>query len=384
MCGIAGFNFPVEERRIFNSLFHRGPDEQSAWNDNYFFFFHTRLAIQDIQQGHQPFFFQNYLIFFNGEIYNHLELRENYLKEFKFLTLSDTETLLYLYLKFKEKMFSLIDGMFALAIYDTSSKKLFLARDRAGKKPLYLYQKGNKFGFASEINSLKFLQPQIDEEDIKLYLSLGFCESGYKEIKEFPPGFYGYFERGELKKYPYFDILPFYQEPKLSLVKEEIALIEEKLELSVKNRLFSSDVEVGAFLSGGIDSGLIVALASKYKNIKTFTVRFKGELDETALAKLTATKFNTQHFVLDIEMDVKEKIEEILLNYGKPFFDSSAIPSYFISKEARKYVKVVLNGDGADELFAGYRRYLPFYYQLDEKLKRLKWLSSYLTPQKRG
>ena len=141
------------------------------------------------------------------------------------------------------------------AIYDKEKKSLFLARDRAGKKPLYIYQKGDKFGFSSEINSLKFLDLTIDEEDIKQFLSLGFCESGYKEIKEFPAGCYGVF-KGDLKIEKYFNILYFYQKPKIDF---DLEVIHEILDKSVKNRLLSSDVEVGAFLSGGIDSGLVVA-----------------------------------------------------------------------------------------------------------------------------
>ena len=379
MCGIAGFNFKVDKNYIYSKLHHRGPDEKGEFSDNFFSLFHTRLSIQDISNGHQPFFYKNFVIIFNGEIYNHLELRKN-LKEFDFKTNSDTETLLYLYLKYKENMFRDIDGMFAFAIYDKEKRSLFLARDRAGKKPLYIYQKGDKFGFSSEINSLKFLDLTIDEEDIKQFLSLGFCESGYKEIKEFPAGCYGVF-KGDLKIERYFNILDFYQKPKIDF---DLKVIDEILDKSVKNRLLSSDVEVGAFLSGGIDSGLVVAKASEYQKIKTFTVRFDGQFDETNLAKLVSQKYNTTHEIIDIKMDLKDNIEKILLNYGKPFFDSSAIPSYFVSREARKYLKVILNGDGADEIFAGYRRYVPLYNGWDKIAKFFKFILPFLNPQKRG
>ena len=378
MCGIAGFNFKVDKSHILKKLYHRGPDEEGFFEDGNFSFFHTRLAIQDIKSGHQPFFYKNYMIVFNGEIYNHLDIRKNL--DVNWTTNSDTETLLHLYIKYGEDMFDKIDGMFAFCIYDTAEKTLFLARDRAGKKPLYIYRKGDKFGFGSEINVFKFLDLEVDKDDIRQFLSMGFCESGYKEIKEFPAGHYGYFKT-ELKTSQYFDIMDFYKLPKINNPLEELDTILAK---SVKNRLLSSDVEVGAFLSGGIDSGLVVAKASEYQKLKTFTVRFDGQFDESGLATLVAKRYNTKHEIIDIKMDVKDNIEKILLNYGKPFFDSSAIPSYFVSREARKYVKVVLNGDGADEIFGGYRRYVPLIKGWDKIAKYFSFILPFLNPQSRG
>ena len=359
MCGIAGFNFKVNDKSILNSLHHRGPDEQSKWSDNTISLFHTRLSIQDISGGHQPFCYQNYIIIFNGEIYNHFELRKE-LIEFNFQTKSDTETLLYLYIKYKEDMFKNIDGMFAFAIYDKNKKTLFLARDRAGKKPLYIYQKGKNFGFASEINAFKNLDLTIDEEDIKLYLNMGFCESGYNEVKEFPAGSFGKLkiENTEFKIEKYFDILDYYKKDKINN-HEAFSLVENALKKSVTNRLFSSDFDVGAFLSGGIDSSLIVAKASEHKKVNTYTIKFKGAFDESKLAKLVANKYGTNHTEIEINIDnLKFDIANIIKSYGKPFFDSSAIPSFYVSKEARNYQKVILNGDGADEFFGGYRRYV--------------------------
>ena len=376
MCGIAGFNFKVKKDYILKKLYHRGPDEDGFFEDKNFSFFHTRLSIQDIKKGHQPFFYKNYMIVFNGEIYNHLELRKNL--EVNWTTSSDTETLLHLYLKYGENMFDMLDGMFSFVIYD--GKKLFLARDRSGKKPLYIYQKENKFGFSSEINVFKFLDLTIDEDDIKQFLSTGFCESGYKEITEFPSGHYGYFTTS-LKTYRYFDILDYYKLPKIKNPLEELDKILTK---SVKNRLISSDVEVGAFLSGGIDSGLVVAKASEYQQLKTFTIRFDGQFDESNLASLVAKKYNTTHEIIDIKMNVLDNIENILFNYGKPFFDSSAIPSYFVAEKARKHLKVVLNGDGADEIFAGYRRYVPLYNNWDKIAKHFKFLLPLIRPDVRG
>ncbi len=385
MCGIAGFNFRIDKEEVFKTLYHRGPDEKGYFEDNFFSFFHTRLSIQDISEGHQPFFYKNYLIVFNGEIYNHLELRD-LLKEFNFKTYSDTETLLYLYIKFKEEMFKYIDGMFAFCIYDTLKKELFLSRDRAGKKPLYIYQKDNKFGFASEINVFKDLDLTVDEDDINLLLSTGFCESGYREVKEFPPSHFAKWKmengKWKIEFNRYFDILDYFDES-IKDENEAIELLDNILEKSVKTRLLSSDVEVGAFLSGGIDSSLIVAKASKFKNLKTFTVRFEGEFDESPLANLTAKKYETEHKIIDVNIDFDEIIK-IVSNYGKPFFDSSAIPSYFVSKAAREEVKVILNGDGADELFAGYRRYVPLRYGFDKLAKKFDFILPLLNPQRRG
>ena len=178
MCGIAGFTQRVDSSLVFKLLHHRGPDDRGVLKDEQISLYHTRLSIQDVKHGTQPFTFQNYTIIFNGEIYNHLALREE-LREFEFKTQSDTETPLYLFIKFGQGMFDKIDGMFAFCVYDKLKKTLFLARDRAGKKPLFYYQKGFDFAFASELNALSFLDVSIDEDKIKEYLTLGMCDSPY-------------------------------------------------------------------------------------------------------------------------------------------------------------------------------------------------------------
>ncbi len=388
MCGIAGFvNIKVDKKRVFSSLYHRGPDERGEFLDKNVSLFHTRLSIQDISCGHQPFIYKDYAIVFNGEIYNHQKLRED-LKEFSFSTVSDTETLLYLLIKYGISSLEKIDGMFAFAFHDKRRKRLLLARDRVGKKPLFFYKKGDSFAFASELNTLKFLNPTIDNEEIRFFLSTGFCSSPYSEIKELGAGDFLEYEIGnnEVKTKKYFDIYNFYKKDKISSFEEAKYQVEKALEVSVKNRLISSDVEVGAFLSGGIDSSLIVAKASQIKRIKTFTVKFSGSFDESKLARLVAKRYDTIHteIEIDIEKELKNDIEKILLNYGKPFFDSSAIPSYYVSREARKNVKVILNGDGADELFAGYRRYVPIANGWDKIAKYFKYLLNFLSPNSRG
>ena len=369
MCGIAGtINFNANSTKaIQNTLYHRGPDEQDSYNYKNITLIHTRLSIQDISSGHQPFEYNEFVIIFNGEIYNHLDLRKEYLNDFIFTTNSDTETLLYLYIKYKNKMFDMIDGMFAFCILNKLKNKLILSRDRAGKKPLYLYQDNNSLLFSSELNAIKASVEKIDidEEQISAYLRNGFffkTTTPYKNVTELESGFVYEIDidRFEIKQEKYFDILDFYKKDKISDFEDAKSKLNNILHKSVKDRLLSSDLEVGAFLSGGIDSSLIVAVASQYVDkLKTFTVKFDAAFDESYLAKLTAKKYNTEHHELSINMNLKDDIETILLNYGEPFMDSSAIPSYYVSQEAKKHVTVILNGDGADEIFGGYRRYVP-------------------------
>lgn len=369
MCGIAGAinykNFNIDS--IKESLYHRGPNEQSDYIYNNVALIHTRLSIQDISHGQQPFDYGNYSIIFNGEIYNHLDLRKEHLRDFYFSTNSDTETLLCLYIKYKNKMFDMLDGMFAFSILNKDTNKLVLARDRAGKKPLYLYKDNNQLLFASELNTIKVAIPSINinNDEISSYLRNGFffkTTTPYTNVEELEAGFVYEIDITSLdiKKEKYFDIIDFYKKDKIDNFNDAIYTLDDILDKSIKNRLLSSDLEVGAFLSGGIDSSLIVAIASKYvDNLKTFTVKFDGAFDESHLAKLTAQKYNTEHYELSINMNLKNDIEKILLNYGEPFMDSSAIPSYYVSQEAKKTVTVILNGDGADEIFGGYRRYVP-------------------------
>ena len=389
MCGIAGvINYnQYNLESIKKALNHRGPDENSILKIDNIALIHTRLSIQDISEGHQPFSYKNYSIIFNGEIYNHLKLRQN-LKEFEFKTFSDTETLLFLYIKYRESMFDMIDGMFAFAILDRDLNQIFLARDRAGKKPLYLYQNENSLLFASELNAIRagVSSLDIDEDAIYSYLRSGFFYANYtpyKNVQEIDAGSFYTIDIDSLAitKKRYFDILNFYNQPLDISFEEAMGELDKRLHKSIQDRLLSSDLEVGAFLSGGIDSSLIVAIASEYKeNLKTFTVKFDGAYDESSLAKLTADKYGTEHHTISIDMNVRDDIEKILYNYGMPFMDSSAVPSYYVSQEAKKYVTVILNGDGADEVFGGYRRYVPLANNMIEIAKRASFLLNILPP----
>lgn len=388
MCGIAGGLYLERNQidRIIQSLYHRGPNEQAYTQFQNLTLIHTRLSIQDIQFGQQPYHVGHYSIIFNGEIYNHLELRKTHLPKESFDTQSDTETLLRLYIKFKQNAFHLLDGMFAFCILDKKKRQLTLARDRAGKKPLYIYKKDNQLFFASELNTIKTSIPalSINDKAIASYLQCGFFHTEftpYQDVKTLASGMSYEINLDTLiiTKTNYFNIMDFYQKKSNRSFESAVTTCDQILHKSIQNRLISSDLDVGAFLSGGIDSSLIVAIASQYrKKIKTFTVKFNNTYDESSLAKLTANKYKTDHHELSISLNLKHDIEKILLHYGQPFMDSSAIPSFYVSKEAKKHVSVILNGDGADELFGGYRRYIPIANNLNKIAKSLRFLTNTL------
>ena len=368
MCGIAGsINHPFSQDNVHSSMHHRGPDEQNGYQSGNIQLFHLRLSILDVAGGKQPMHLdEKYTIIFNGEIYNHLEVRNQF--NLCGHTSSDTETLLLLYDKFGTDFLQYVDGMFAFAIHDKIKNQLFIARDRAGKKPLYYYHHDNKFVFASELNCLKSMVPlEIEHNNFFHYLRLGsFYKkfTPYKNVQELPGGSFLIINCHSLIKNEtrWWNIHHFYTSANNDSMEEALKKTDHFLHLAVKRRIESSDLEVGCFLSGGIDSGVVTSIASKYKgNLKTFTVSFEDEFDEAPLAKLVAERYSTKHTEINISFkNLKNDLEKILSNYGEPFFDSSAIPSYYVSKEAKKYVTVVLNGDGADELFGGYRRYVPF------------------------
>ena len=369
MCGIAGvINYnKVNISKIKNNLSHRGPDSNSLFLFENTLFAHTRLSIIDLNAGSQPFCVDEYVLILNGEIYNHIELRNKHLSHINFKTHSDTETLLHMYIRFKQDVFKYLDGMYAFAILNKKTKNIFLAVDKSGKKPIYIYQKNNVFFFASELNVLKdAISLEVDEEKIQTYLKIGYFPFGitpFQNVNMLEAGHFAYINIQErnLKRGKYFCLEEVYNQEKLNLsLEESVDLVETNLYDSIKNRLISSDIDVGAFLSGGIDSSLIVAIASKIGfKLKTFTVRFNdSNFDESSLANMVAMKYNTNHNIIDIDLNLKQDIEKILFNYGEPFMDPSAIPSFYVSQEAKKYLSVILSGDGADELFAGYRRYV--------------------------
>lgn len=370
MCGIFGtlnYNSSQKYREIFNGLAHRGPDQQDRIAVDNLELYHTRLAVQDLTvSGQQPMHHNGLYIVFNGEIYNHLELRKKY--GLVSASNSDTKSILLLYETMGMLMLNEFDGMFAFALYDSNKNQLFLARDRAGKKPLYVYKKENQYVFSSELKTLyKVVRPDIDYTSLADYLYIGYHyrkATPYENVSELENGHFlqintKTFERTNAK---WFDIASYYKNPNDVFFDDAVQQLDGKLQSAVKSRIESSDLDVGSFLSGGIDSGLVTAIAAENSsNLKTFTVRMPGAYDESALAKQVADKYSTNHTVVDLSFsNLKNDIEPILANYGEPYCDSSAIPSYYVSKEAKKYITVVLNGDGADELLGGYRRYVPF------------------------
>ena len=368
MCGIAGvINYQkFNLQKVVDRLQHRGPDDRSIYYHRHIALIHTRLAIQDIAGGRQPMHWGPYTIIFNGEIYNHRELREQLDEEF--LTQSDTETLLHLYARYQEKCLDLLDGMFALAVLNRQDDTIFLARDRAGKKPLYIYQDNDHIMFASELNAIRAIfSPEIDAKSICQYMRLMEffrARTPYKNVTEVEPGSWVRIgaEEKTIKCGVWWRIFDFYSDPVEVPEEQALAEVDRRLRQSVKRRLESSDLEVGIFLSGGIDSSLITAIAAEHQDrLKTFTVSFEGTYNEAPLAQLTAEKFGADHTEITINYDsLDDDLETILGNYGEPFADSSAVPSYYVSQAAKKHLTVILNGDGADELFGGYRRYVPF------------------------
>ncbi|MEP6582781.1 MAG: asparagine synthase (glutamine-hydrolyzing) [Ginsengibacter sp.] len=368
MCGLAGtINADFSYDTVTKIMGHRGPDERRGYQHGNVNLFHLRLAILDIAGGIQPMSLKDrYVIIFNGQIYNHQEIR----KQFNLAgnTSSDTETLLLLYDKFGRDFLQYLDGMFVFIIHDKVKNELFIARDRAGKKPLYYYFDDKVFAFASELNCLyKMVKLEVEPANFYHYLRLGSFYrqfTPYKKVKELPAGTHLTINCDNLAitEKKWWNINDYYSTQCKDSLETSLQKTDQFLHTAVKRRIESSDLEVGSFLSGGIDSGLTTAIASQYNSrLRTFTVSFEGEYNEAPLAKLVAEKYHTNHTEIKISFaNLRDDIEKILSNYGEPFFDSSAIPSYYVSREAKKYVTVILNGDGADELFGGYRRYVPF------------------------
>ena len=289
MCGILGtINLPVTLEETIPHFKHRGPDSQTTWNHENVILQHFRLSILDLEGGLQPMHFQDrYTIIFNGEIYNHLDVRRKLDLECK--TNSDTETILRAYHKIGVDCLEHFDGMFAMSIYDKQTHKMLLVRDRAGKKPLYCYKKNNQFAFASELRVLnKIVKDSIKEDSIHEYLHLGYMfdkTTPFQNIEEMSSGTYTYIDCHTLKSetHSYWDIGTFYQKKFSGNYDEAVEQVDDHLRNGIKRRLLSSDLEVGSFLSGGIDSGLVTAIASEMISnpFKTFTVCFKGEYDES-------------------------------------------------------------------------------------------------------
>jgi asparagine synthase (glutamine-hydrolysing) len=369
MCGILGFNFN-DKRLLENALKvtkHRGPDATGKFSDRFVSLGHNRLSIIDLSEsGKQPMSNENedVWITFNGEIYNFKEIKSSLKKKHEFKSNTDTELLIHLYEEEGYAMVNRLQGMFAFCIYDMKKKKLFLARDRVGKKPLYYYLKDGKLIFCSEIKGI------LEDEEIKREVNLNALpyflafrantsnETMFRDIMKLPAGNIMEFDlkSKETKISEYWDISHKTEEKSEEEYKKEV---RELLEDSVKGRLMA-DVPYGAYLSGGVDSGSIVALMSKYSGqpIKTFSVGFEEESDkESDKAKVLAEKLGCDHHELIINSGSIKHLPDIVYHADEPMSDATAIPLYLLSQYASSYCKVILTGEGSDEIFAGYPQY---------------------------
>ncbi|OGS37950.1 MAG: asparagine synthase (glutamine-hydrolyzing) [Elusimicrobia bacterium RIFOXYD12_FULL_66_9] len=350
MCGICGAVYgdgrvPDQGllKRANDLIAHRGPDDEGYQAD------------------------ESLWVVLNGEIYNYLELRaELEGRGHRFKTKSDTEVVLALYQEMGERCVQKLRGMFAFAVWDKKEQRLFIARDRIGKKPLvYAERPGGGLLFASELRCLFALDPALsrrtDPVAIDMYLSLQYTPSPktvYRDAKKLPPGHTLTWQAGKITIERYWD-LPLGQPPITTDVEEAKRLLREKLTESVRLRMIS-DVPLGAFLSGGVDSSVIVALMSELssKPVKTFSIGFDEErFSETHYAKMVADRYKTDHAEFIVKPQMTDVLPDLAWHYGEPYADASALPSYYVARETRKHVTVALNGDGGDENFGGYLRY---------------------------
>jgi asparagine synthase (glutamine-hydrolysing) len=353
------------------AIAHRGPDEDGFYVNGPVGLAMRRLAIIDLAGGQQPIHNQDRTawIVFNGEIYNYRELRESLEKlGHRFYTNSDTEAIIHAYDQYGADCPKYLRGMFALAIWDERTQELFLARDRVGKKPLLYAQLNGEFLFGSEFSPLLLhpkLSRDIDTRAIDSYLSF-MCVpaplTAYRQIRKLEPGHSLRWRQGEIRIQRYWQ--PDFSH-KLKIDEEEAG--ERALEIlrdAVRVRLMS-EVPLGAFLSGGIDSSAVVALMSEASSspVKTFSIGFEEQdFSELHHAKRVADHLGADHHQFIVKPDALEVLPLLVEHYGEPYADSSAIPTYYVARETRKHVTVALNGDGGDESFAGYERYAAMSY----------------------
>ncbi len=374
MCGIVGIAntnsrgaSPEILQRMNEAIVHRGPDEDGFYVNENIGLAMRRLSIIDLAGGQQPIYNpdKTALIVFNGEIYNFQELRADLQKEGnKFDTNSDTEVILHLYDKYGADCVQHLRGMFAFAIWDKRDKSLFIARDRVGKKPLlYSHQPNGNLIFGSEFRALlehPDISREVDYEAIDNYLSY-LCVpaplTAFKQIRKLAPAHWLRWKDGEIKTERYWSP-DFSKKIKISQAEAE----EETLRIlreAVKLRMIS-EVPLGAFLSGGVDSSVVVALMAQESSqpVKTFSIGFEEQdFSELKYAKQVAAHVGAEYHEFIVKPDALEVLPILVEHYGEPYADSSAIPTYYVSKETRKFVTVALNGDGGDESFAGYERH---------------------------
>lgn len=376
MCGITGmFNYASGApatvpalRKLNDCIIHRGPDDEGYHTSGPCGLAMRRLSIIDLSTGHQPISNEDgsVWIVFNGEIYNFQELRERMLaRGHSFRTKSDTEAIVHLYEEYGRDCVKELRGMFAFAIWDGRKKTLLLARDRIGKKPLNYCVTRDGIAFSSELRALLQVDgfsKDTDYEALDMFLSLQYIPSPltiYKQAKKLPPAHTLWVENGKIDIAPYWD-LPLGAGPldiSLGEAKERIAA---ELKEAVRLRMIS-DVPLGAFLSGGIDSSVIVALMSELsdKPVRTFAIGFEErEFSELHYAREVAARYGCSHTEFIVKAEMADILPKLAWHYSEPYADPSALPSYYVARETRKHVTVALNGDGGDENFAGYLRYV--------------------------
>ena len=380
MCGITGIFAFNELGRLFminmnaanEALAHRGPDMGRMFMEERVGLAHRRLSILDLSTaGNQPMTDPTgrYTIVYNGEIYNFRQLRSDLEAQgIEFQSDCDTEVLLHLFIQEGENCLNKLNGFFSFTVFDAEQDSLFIARDRMGIKPLVYYVDEDKFIFASEMKALLAykIPREVDVTSVFQYLQFNYIpapESIFKNVHKLLPGHFMRIKKREIQIEKYYEP-PFSEgctyQSALSYDDAKHQLLE-LLDDSVKQRLIA-DVPLGAFLSGGIDSSAVVALAAKYtQKLNTFSIGYKNEplFDETKYAELVAKKYDTNHTVFKLgNDDFYENVFDLLDFYGEPFADASQIPVYILCKETKKKVTVALSGDGADEIFAGYNKYL--------------------------
>jgi asparagine synthase (glutamine-hydrolysing) len=374
MCGIAGIvgrNEDVVEapdvHRMCQAIFHRGPDDEGLYIHGAVGLGMRRLSIIDVAGGQQPIHNEDRSVWavFNGEIYNFVELRaELEGRGHHFYTHSDTEVIVHLYEELGSDCVRKLRGMFAIAIWDERRKSLLLARDRLGKKPVHYALHNGRLLFGSEIKAILAVAPELavpDREALLQYFYFGYVPdplTAFAAIKKLPPGHSMEYSGGKLNVRCYWDV-PAYGSARPKSEEECLEVLESKLAEAVRIRLMS-EVPLGALLSGGVDSSMVVALMARASSspVKTFSIGFaEDRFNEAEYARVVAERFGTEHHEMVVDPNIEETITYLSSMLEEPFGDSSMLPTYFVCRMARQEVTVALSGDGGDELFAGYDRY---------------------------
>lgn len=391
MCGIAGGYF-FQTKNIdqstfenaLNTLSKRGPDATGIYENQQVLLGHKRLSIIDTSEGaNQPFFDDRnqYVIVFNGEIFNYAQLKKDKLSHYteRFKTSSDSEVLLYLLIEYGSDCLNWLTGFFAFSFYNIQTGEMLLARDRYGKKPMVLYQDEQQLLFASELKAIMPLMPkkEMDTTSVALYFQLNYLpptQSILKNVRKLQPGHFITIKNQEVTENSYYTLALHPQTYTQYTYCEACEQLVQLMSKSVEERMIS-DVPLGAFLSGGIDSSVVVALASQFTSrLNTFSIGYKDNplFDETKYANLVAKKYQTEHQVFYLtEKDYKEELYSILDYLDEPFADSSCIPTYILCKKTKAFVTVALSGDGGDEVFAGYNKHKAEYVIRKNKLMGL-------------